>query len=241
MKTKINKFGFEIEAEFSTDIRNKLRNYGEIRGDGSINRCRGNSKTCPDYNEGGNSLECAEFVSRPYLLTEKKEVKKLFALLIEARKAKKHHWNASMGFHIHVSFKPQMPVEIFSTQFADYFFKAMAEDLDMKGVITRRGNNKYCKIGEYNDRDIYAGIDRYRAINFKPAYDKHGTVEFRIWPSASPWRMYKFLVFTLKTIKLFLQENLEVSYASEFGGEKSTRKYIFEAKSFELKPVNINV
>ena len=37
--SKIAKFGFEIEGEFSQDAITKLQDIGTIKGDGSLNRC----------------------------------------------------------------------------------------------------------------------------------------------------------------------------------------------------------
>ena len=41
MKTKINKFGFEIEGEYNQEILSKLEKYGEVKTDGSLNCCQG--------------------------------------------------------------------------------------------------------------------------------------------------------------------------------------------------------
>lgn len=226
MKTKIAKFGFEIEGEFSDRLIRTLEELGQIKGDGSVKKC--SSFTHPDC----RNLTTAEFITHPILLTAtgRKEAKNIFLVLNDARKRKEFHWNKSAGFHVHVSFSPKCPPEIFSPPFAIFFHQELERKFGT--VIRVRGKNRFCKLIRYKNtlKEVSEDIigsrhDRYKSINFYNAYSRHGTIEFRIFPSAFPTRMYLFLLFTLKTIQKFLKEE-EIKMAWEIEVDDKDHPYI---------------
>jgi len=225
---RIAKIGFEIEGEFSVDLRRQLSEFGLFKPDGSIRECRHTRQYQKNH---CNSLCAEEFVSRPYRLDnrlDKAKLKELFSILERGRKYKYFHWNASMGFHVHVSFN-RVPVEIWSIQFYDFFRAELSRQF--RGVVTRRENNRFCRLpNERSNQDIAFSESRYYGVNFKPAFESHGTIEFRIFPAAAPRTLKRYLQFTCLAIKRFKDEAAETALRHhEEGelekGEASVRKY----------------
>lgn len=199
MTDKIAKVGFEIEGEFHENILNKLRGLGSIKTDGSLYSC------C-------HNLSLFEFVSNPYSIKEISKVKNIFDLLTEARAQKQFHWNKSCGFHVHVSFNPKKPVQIFSEQFAGYFLDTLKATFP--STYNKRANNTYCRSSFSNSMICHSNERRY-AINFNKAFRDHGTVEFRIFPAAYPKKMYLFLRFTVNTLQKFLEQEVKANFTLE--------------------------
>lgn len=202
MKTHINKVGFEIEGEFSTGLQEALKDYGGMTGDGSLRRC-GREFPC-------SNLELAEFRSTPYAETE--DIIKFFTLFEKLSKKRnflggssKYHWNSSCGFHVHVSFTPKVPVEIWSAEFARYFLKRLR--VYFPNELEQRRKIHFCKVvtAEKDIAQRNTG-DRYRFINFGPAMYRHGTIEFRIFPAAEPKKMNGYTLFVVESINKFLSE-----------------------------------
>ena len=124
MRTKINKFGFEIEGEFTQDFADMLvkKGYGNIVNDGSLNPCS-SQRVIDKHHNSMKDLHTLEFVSKviDYSDSGKKTMRKIFKLFSENVGNKEYHWNRSCGFHIHLSFRPKLPVEIWSVEFANFF------------------------------------------------------------------------------------------------------------------------
>ena len=197
MKTKLYKFGFEIEGEFGGKARTAVRDFGSLKGDGSVRECTSSSEIC------GRRWGTAELVPSPFAITDIRSAKKIFEALA---KSGEYHWNKTAGFHVHVSFKPNFPPEIFSMDFNNFFIKRMRSEF--KTEYDSRKNNRYCQtLTRTEGKSIFNGHDRYKAINFLPAFEKHGTVEIRIFPSADPMKMYDYLLFVLKTFKDYLKQD----------------------------------
>lgn len=216
MNTKLVKVGFEIEGEFSTTLHRWLADKGVMKGDGSLRSC-GSAHQTP--------LSCAEYNSPVYAATPAglKSIKKFFDELDAYYKANHFHYNQSCGFHIHVSFN-QFPAECFSKQFVNYFLKALKTK--QKRVIEKRSGNRYCQL-KIPTRELERGSgDRYRFVNLWPAYERHGTIEFRIYPTDNPKRMYRYIVFTLAQVRKFLTANIKVRNKIKFKmGVAETREY----------------
>ena len=214
MTTKIAKFGFEIEGEFSITTMGMLASKGELKNDGSLSPC------C-------NNLSCKEFITEPIEYTEKgrKQAHEIFQILADARKKGGFHWNDTAGFHIHVSFSPQFPPEVFSAQFYQFFHERL--DKKYPGVIQKRGTNRFCTVNRAGNEGILETRDtRYKEINFFSAFQKHKTIEIRIFPSTLPKRMYLFLLFTLQTLHKFLeQKEIKEEFMLEFS-DQPKRKII---------------
>jgi len=206
MKPKIKKFGCEIEAEMSEELMNKLvsMNYGEIVSDGSISSCMG--ANARKNHCSGKRLAPMEFVSKPmdFNRTDKKQAKEIFQLLNKYYKRKEFHWNKSMGLHIHISFRPKTPVDIWSLEFAKFFKEKFEKTF--KTAFRIRKENRTCKI-ILDEGEIATTDDRYRFINYSPAFKEHGTVEFRIFPANKPMSMKRYLRFTFWIIKKFLKNS----------------------------------
>lgn len=202
MRTRIDKFGFEIEGEYHPEVARYLEEFGEVKTDGSLNPC--NKTQCLN-------LECKEFASNPYRRTQKQKAKKVFDYLHEQYKQKKFHWNKSAGFHVHVSFRPRLAFEIFSEDFVNFFHAELRKKFN--NILQRRGNNTYCQAVNQTNSDIVKSMqrdgDRYRSVNLFPSFVRHKTIEIRIFPASSPLTMYKYLLFVLRTIRKFLKENSE--------------------------------
>lgn len=220
MRTKIKSFGFEIEGEWSEDAQNKMNDYGSIKSDGSLSRC---SSTKHNY------LPDMEFASN--ILNTLSEARKIFSLVKEYHKKKEYHYNDTMGFHIHVSFSPKTrkPVEIFSTQFYKFFTEELKKTFPK--VYKKRSENTYCPVRNLNDSDVLTSTQRYNAVNFLPAYRKFGTIEFRIFPASTPDKMKKYFLFTLKTIRKFLNSEIKINPDMDFQESSSFNP---EAREIEL-------
>lgn len=191
-----------------------------------------------------------EFASEPIERKHLRSTKKIFDMYQEAYKAGGFHWNNTCGFHVHVSFRPKRPPEIISKEFCDFFYEKMQEKF--LGAFERRKNNRYCRATVYDDY-LYQSSDRYQGININPSLHKHGTVEFRIFPTSTPIRMWEFLKFTLKTIEQFLdiplvkKFSLDITEMEKYNGDID---YTLDMKVAELgqderivnlKPLNENV
>lgn len=242
MKTKIDKVGFEIEGEFDNKTIEYLASVGSMKYDGSLRNCGDTKHGC--------RLDHREFNSIPYVKSGIWRAKKaVFIPLDKAYKAQKFHFNNSCGFHIHISFRPQRPPEILSTQFCDFFHKEMERVYN--GVLKRRQNNRYCPF-VYSEKEIFKPTEKFRAISYE-AYYRHKTIEFRIFPATKPMIMYDFVLFTIKTIEKFLKKELKADFRTEIDDkdevinqiEYKTRNYIDEdefsdsvvVKSDEIKEI----
>lgn len=152
------------------------------------------------------NLSALEFNSFPYnAKTALKDAKKFFNVLQKAYGKKEFHANKSMGFHIHLSFDPQLPPQLFSRQFINYFHeqaqKAFPDDYN------KRKDNTYCSTSISDDTIAKRDTDdRYHSINLWPAMKKHQTIEVRLWQAQEPKCMYKLLAFTVKTFADFLKK-----------------------------------
>jgi hypothetical protein len=232
MKPVINKFGFEIEAEMSDNLIEKLKEkeFGTIISDGSIHRCSSDKNL--RYHSIENPINPVEFVSNPieYNVSGIKKALHIFQLLTDYRDKKEFHWNDSMGFHIHLSFNPQKPVDIWSEEFA-YFFKEQMQK-NFPNAYTLRSDNHYCRV-EINSQVLTSGdySNRYHFINYKVAYREHKTIEFRVFPTTIPWTMHKYLKFTFRMVEYFIQNSekfLNKKFEIELD-DKDIRKEEFKA------------
>jgi hypothetical protein len=221
MKTRINGIGFEIEGEFTETVSNILAGKGEMKGDGSIEKCNNaseehNPDTAWHYKNEDDDLFDNEYNSPVYNYSDKKDMLKLkrfFEWLQNKHENGEFHWNESMGFHIHFSFRPKIPPEIVSSQFANYFLRGLKTY--HPDVMEIRSNNSFCKSDNTNDKDIAWGQDRYKFINFAPSLSRHGTIEFRIFPSNEPKEMWSYMQFTIRRIESFLKRKLSVKLEGE--------------------------
>jgi len=211
MNTRIKKIGFEIEGEFTQRFISLLNNptFGTIKEDRSVHACKNDSM--PDHNKALRrqhrtkktleKLEPYEYASIPFETIQ--QATDMLDMFERAWKTGQYHHNNSAGFHVHVSFVPKLPCEIMSREFATYFTKAMQKQLPQE--YETRKDNYYCKArARYTDDKIRTD-SRYTAINMYPAFRAHGTIEFRIFPTAQPKKMKQYLLFTIGTIKAYLQ------------------------------------
>ena len=199
MRAQLYKFGYEIEGEFSSQLLSRLEKLGVMKTDGSIHQC-GNHNSY---------LELGEFNSKPAQLNPHGRVKtkKLFEMLQREYKREKLHFNDSMGFHVHLSFKPTYPVELFSHEFVKYFLGKLKREYP--DVWEDRATNKFCRVN-IKEADITYGHDRYKAINLYPSFVTHKTIEFRIFPADTPEKMYEYLFFVIKSTKAFLRSDFSM-------------------------------
>jgi len=223
-KSKIKHIGFEIEGEydsgFERDIRDKVPGC-QMKGDGSVRV------------EKNRLLNAREFNS-PVLSRTSNKIKAIFGLYDKAYKENRFNFNDSCGFHIHVSFLPERPPEILSY----LFYKTFIENLKNKfpHVIDKRLGNRFCsKVA--NDEEVWKGHDRYRAVNFAPALSRHGTIEFRIFPSDTPEMMQAYLDFTLNQIKAFINSDHKIEFSTKLA-ELGPSEIIRHNREVDIVPVN---
>jgi len=212
MKSKIFKIGIEIEGEFAQSIHSKLLALGgEIKGDGSVHNC--SSSTSFHKKFPTSHLQSAEYVTQPIEMENRKHFKKIFDLLEDAKKSGEFHWNKTAGFHIHLSFKPKVPPEIRSTKFTKYALDAIQNEFPLEYRIRTAG--RWCRIDRLDDEQFLRHpTDRYKAINFA-SIQKHGTVEFRIFPAKHPYKMYEYFRFIIKMVREYLEMEQSISIGAE--------------------------
>jgi len=218
MKTKINKFGIEIEGEFSDELRRKIDELeiGKWTSDGSIRRC-----DCPTgkrFPKGHSArLVEAEYVTKPLRYNEQglEKAERLIELIDKYYRKGHFHYNKTMGMHIHLSFNKRRASELWSIEFVNFFVDRLENRFP--GVYQKRTTQStYCQEIK-NEQEISQGFERYKAINFTSAYIKHGTIEFRIFPTDRPRRMRCYLDFLFKTVNAFIwKETLMLSKTYEF-------------------------
>jgi hypothetical protein len=229
MNSKIYKVGIEIEGEFSRGFEMRLQEVGVMKGDGSVRRCAG--RRC------GLNLIAAEFNSRAISVRNIGKMMEIFDMFQQAYENEEFHYNKTCGFHIHLSFLPKTPAEIFSIQFVNGFFERMKEKFVRAFAV--RSKNHFCSTN-IQERDIaWKDSERYRGVNLWPSMYKHGTIEFRIWPSDKPEKMREYFLFTIGFVKKFLSAPLKVDFSDEVNIDTEYSEQSFEVE-VDCKEVNIN-
>jgi hypothetical protein len=207
MNTKLRSFGFEIEGEFSQPFSQKLARIGTMKSDGSVNECGEDNEREYDWHlrHDEPELHASEFNSKVFSYSAMgiAAMKRLMNVFQEASENGEYHWNHTAGLHVHVGFNPKFPPEIFSAQFKNYFLREL--ELAFPKEFRARKDNRYCR-SEIDLKEIAKGGDRYRAINFWSAFSSHGTVEFRIFPTAEPKKMQEYIEFAIKKTAEFLKD-----------------------------------
>lgn len=215
MESKLITFGFEIEGEFTHKAAEFLAEYGEIKEDGSVDRC----DDCVLHDNEVSDLG-GEFASKIYKVTSLDK-----ALCVFSGIEGEYHWNTSAGFHVHLGFSPINPPEFRSYEFADYFLRAFRKKFPEE--YKRRVGGRYSR-GTFNQKqwdDLATGsdTDRYCAVNFNSNYD---TIEVRLMPSAHPWKMYDMLEFLIKTAQKFPKRQLRRKFLGELEEKEKVASYL---------------
>ena len=182
---------------------------GSMKGDGSVYPCGHHRADDGDlkFHKSGIHFLQSEYITHPILLNDIGSIDDIFDTFNSFTDDHKYHWNRSAGFHVHVSFLPELPVELWSLEFVNYFKEKLKEELPV--VYKKRGSNKFCKggMGKVSEKDIAESrLPRYSFINYE-AYKKFKTLEFRIFPSDHPKKMREYLKFTVSTIESFLENS----------------------------------
>lgn len=248
IQTKPIKIGIEIEGEFSQRAGDFGRKFGEMKGDGSISNCddneyKVNSKNF--YHSVPNNLQRMEFASNVIDLVEAGEKRlptyhnavKIFKGLNSLYKKGHFHYNESCGFHIHLSFnRPKFPPELFSIEFCNYFYKRLKKHFPE--VWNLRKNNRFCRPNNTEHEIANHDTERYKGINLWAAREKHGTIEFRIFPSDEPLKMQKYLQFTLTTVKKFLAYGIEIKKEAELSDMDEPTIINYDDEEANIKETN---
>lgn len=214
MRQRLKMFGFEIEGEFHRDILPRLNKEGVFKSDGSIHCC----SSC-------EHLLDREFNSKACKVGSLINTKKFFEKLQEDYDKKMFHFNASCGFHIHIS-TYKFPTELISMDFVKYFYENLQDKFPE--VIEKRGGNRYCRKDIKIEHLMRNGTqDRYLMVNTWPSYLKHKTIEIRIFPTEEPMKMYEYLKFTVKTFKQFIKMPLEIEAVYELKETKNKEVEVF--------------
>src|SRR3990167_470257 len=218
---KIDKIGLEIECEVSSLIKNNfVSNYGIAKGDGSIYCCPDDNKKdydeklkCPfTYQdiEGGDVLtnpdtKLIELVTRPISVNmagkPRRQFFEMFEMLQLAYKKNEFHYNNTTGLHMHISFKPnKKPSILWSKKF--YEFMCEYWRANFPTMYKKRKNNSYCAVQD--SEPAMVDDDRYNALNFVGAYERHKTLEIRIFDTCEPKKMRAYALGTIKAIQSYL-------------------------------------
>jgi len=207
----IEAVGLEVETALHSLPQEQFP-VREVKDDGSIH--------------SSSDSEAWEVVSEP--LTGFKQVRDFWEII------KKHYdvkgINDSMGFHIHTSYSEISDyVVIYSKDFYTKFLQAVKEKFLGEGWIEKRFHNGYCSAYHSSDlfdsrRTLSSYDKRYHAVNYRAITD-HKTIEFRVFPSATVERMDRYLKFTVRFIKKYLQgkkirEREELTFSDILGGEE---------------------
>jgi len=234
--TKLLKFGFEIEGEFSYDARDWLETEGVIKSDGSVKLCR-ESEYVGDWhkNHRGADLEPAEYNSPVYTISSLENAKAFFEALQKTSDNGGYHWNKSSGFHIHTSYSPKKPPEIMSEEFVTLFLTKLKEKFPTEYAL--REGNRFCEPHMTEDEIYQNNGNRYHAVNIMPALDRHGTIEFRIFPTAEPMKMFEFLEFTLSLILEWIKDpKLDKDFETKLPKYLRPEYKTFEGKVLKKEP-----
>ncbi len=238
IQTKPIKIGIEIEGEFSQKASDFGRKFGEMKDDGSVNCCQ-NGHT---NKQEDNNLQSMEFASSVIDLVEAGEKRlptyfnaiKIFRGLNSFYKKGHFHYNESCGFHIHLSFnRPKFPPELFSIEFCNYFYKRLKKHFPE--VWNLRKNNRFCRPNNTEHEIANHDTERYKGINLWAAREKHGTIEFRIFPSNEPLKMLKYLQFTLTTVKKFLAYGIEIKKEAEVDTDQQPTLINYDDEEVNIK------
>jgi hypothetical protein len=185
--------GYEYEVGLKEDklpeakkLFRKLR-Y-QLTYDGSIDAMRNNS-------------EAYELRSKVYTVdtakpTTIKEIEDDFKAITEfASEA-----NRTMGIHIHVSTKDNKTYKLLkSYKFVDVFQRKYLENFT-RDREKRRARNSYCKFVKGEEEYVDNITERYTAVNMA-SISKHGTVEFRVFPSTrNPLSFNRYLRFVIMSV-----------------------------------------
>lgn len=224
------KFGVEIEIGTHRGMTRESRRTAETLGwaivdDGSV---RTYFSQADEYRSGVYDLrDFARF---------KKDVKRLAKYFGE--------YNTSMGYHVHVSFADrQRYTQIFCNSFLMAFLDALVEysktlPLPKRKTLLDRWHNEYCRV-RYS-KDYFEGLrgdTRYRAINYLYAWHRHGTTEFRIFPSSlSAKELIGYTRFTLEFILDWVKNNpIENNVEAEKEWEKIKQVVKEEVEATPIK------
>lgn len=219
--------GVEVEGEFTDALVLALERTGAVRnvkGDGSIEPC----DECLD-----NNKYAREITTIP-LAPDDEKLAKFFDVLERAWVRGSFHCNETMGFHIHTSFldkgEKALPDEVASSPFAVSFAGALKRDWPREYRL--RANNHYSKVIDGAEYDTSASIvkhfhsdaERYAFLNVQ-AFNRHGTLECRFWPSARGKKLAEYTRYTVAKMKDALAvKTLRADGGFEFDGEIWTRE-----------------
>lgn len=191
----INKIGVEVETALASLNLSSVRYLKEVKNDGSIHCEEGYAKeVVSEATDLRNIYEFLDSLKR-YILVEQV--------------------NESMGFHIHISFNRHYYfIQIFSRDFINYFLDKLKKEFSNYYKLQRRFCNSYC--GTYYSDSYFTKMyssSRYKAVNIIKAYNRHKTVEFRIFNSSDVKTMKKYVSFTVRAINKYLDKNLKSMFS----------------------------
>lgn len=210
---QIHRIGIEVEGEFSHQLTAKLRGVGRVSlvRDGSVRLIK----------NGYGTHEPREMRLGP-VAPDRPHWREVIQML-----ARGYTPNITAGLHVHVSLKDGKQVNIkdgslFWSGFAAFVKRRLFEDWPRE-MLERRNATGFCEIGSSNgsslgnssnseeyDARLRIGINgRYQFIN-QCAFNRHRTIEFRVWPSASPKQMVKMVEWTIAVVREWLAMSGEV-------------------------------
>ena len=191
-KNSLN-YGIEVEGAFKSDFAEELEeNWGELRGDGSVNF---GGLDFDDY------VESEEFVSKILSYQELKKVLGLF-------NSKVFFSNSSCGLHLHISVK-QVPFVRLVSSVMDYEF--IKKQQDIFSIEKKVGKFQANRLGSGNSYNSNNYCNKFHSINdvihraktgekysFVRVHNRWSTLEWRFF---YPYRNGKK---NLANIQLFL-------------------------------------
>jgi hypothetical protein len=214
MQTLAKTIGFEIEC-LGSEILKKEQTIGKLKGDGSLRDCAWRCMVSHKY-----ELSKIEIASKIHCISDIEGIKKQFEWLNEMYKKGHMCWNKSCGFHVHIGFENNTSPEIRSKEFITKFYKNLATQMPTE--YKKRKNYNFCK----EKGNIEHALDlngRYFGINYTAIKD-HKTIEFRIFPTAKPRRMFKYINFTIDNVNKFINKEIKIK----------------QTINLDIKPVTIN-
>ena len=192
----INKIGYEIEGLWKYDCYALEENLGgDFVDDGSVGFRDDEFENSDD--------KVIEYRSKPrkQLTTIKRDLEKINKYFIKG--------NDTCGFHIHFSFKQKEMLSLLvNNDFVEYFLKIITKKYPE--MVEERKHSGYCGTEKEGNKTLFGSLysgynNRYRAVNFN-SYNKHGTIEIRLFEMFNIEDCLEYVEITTKIIEDYLEK-----------------------------------
>ena len=218
--------GIEVElaSRLGRSTNQILEELGWMRtSDGTVHGRRDSTLSGNEFRSPKITVDLSQLSQEVSKITEQ------FRKIVNSLSRSEENETAGIHFHINAKSSNGHAVKrwayLFSKEFHDYL-KSEYEKMATTPLEKRRlGTNTYNQF-EYDE----TGTSRRRGINYKSAFSKHGTIEFRFFPTTSNPRTFgKYLRLFLKAVKKF-----------EFDQKPPVLKYEYKDKDKKIEEIDFS-